>query len=56
MGRGISFEIGRPRSRGWKTVGRRWTKVVGGFQNWTIFMDVISVSSLAVVKNVIFTF
>ena len=56
MGRGISFEIGRPRSRGWKTVGRRWAKVVGGFENWTIFMDVICVSSLVAVKNIIFTF
>ena len=23
---GGSFEIGRPRSRGWKSFGRRWTR------------------------------
>ena len=43
--RGGSFEIGRPRSRGWKNIGRRWTKGVGGPGNLTIFIDVICVSS-----------
>ena len=28
-GRGGSFEIGRPRSRGWKNFGRRSTKRLG---------------------------
>ena len=40
-----SFEIGRPRSTGWKNFGRRWTRGVGGLENWTTFMDVICVSS-----------
>ena len=43
---GSSFEIGRPRSRGWINFGRRWTRGVRGLENWTIFMDVICVSSL----------
>ena len=43
-----SFEIGRPRSRGWKHFERRWTMGVGDLENWTIFMDVICVSSLKV--------
>ena len=47
-----SFEIGRPRSRRWNNFGRRWTREVGGLKNWTIFMDVICVSSLKV--NAIF--
>ena len=38
-----SLEIGRPRSRGSKNFGRRWTRGVGGLENWTIFMDVICV-------------
>ena len=25
FGKGVSFESGRPRSRGWKNFGRRWT-------------------------------
>ena len=41
-----SFEIGRPRSRGKKNFGHRWTREVRGFENWTIFMDVICVSSI----------
>ena len=41
-----SFEIGRAKSRGWKNVGRRWTRGVRGLENWTIFKDVICVSSL----------
>ena len=45
-GRGDSFEIGCPRSRGWKNFRRRLTRRVGGLENWTIFMDVICVSSL----------
>ena len=45
-GGGGSLEIGRPRSRGWKNFGRRWTGVVGGLENWTIFQDVICVSYL----------
>ena len=28
---GGSFEIGRPRSWGWKNFGRRWTKEGWGF-------------------------
>ena len=42
---GDSCEIGRPRSRGWN-FRRRLTRRVGGLENWTIFMDVICVSSL----------
>ena len=45
-GEGGSFEIGRPRSRGWKNFGRRWTRGVRFFENWTIFMDVIFLSPL----------
>ena len=45
---GGSFEIGRPRSRGWKNFGCSWTRGMGGLENWTIFMDVICVSSLIV--------
>ena len=41
-----SFEIGRPVSRRWKNFGRRWTRGLGVLENWTIFMDVICVSSL----------
>ena len=41
-----SFEIGRPRPRGWIKFGLSWTSWVGGLENWTIFMDVICVSSL----------
>ena len=40
FGEGIWFEIGRPRSRGWKNFGRRWTGS-GSLKNWTIFMDII---------------
>ena len=47
FGEGCSFELGRPTSRGWKNFGRRWTRVVGGLENWTIFMDVICISSLS---------
>ena len=46
-GGGRSIEIGRPRSGGWKNFGCRWTREVGGLENWTMFMDVICVSSLA---------
>ena len=42
-----SFEIGLATSRGWKKFGRRWTRGVGGLENWTIFMDVTCVSSLS---------
>ena len=45
-GRGGSFEIGHPRSRGWNDFGRSWTRGVGGLENWIIFMHVICVSSL----------
>ena len=45
FGEGGSFEIGGPRLRGWKNVGLRWTRGVGGPENWTIFMDVMCVSS-----------
>ena len=41
-----SFKIGRPRLRGLKNVGRRWTRGVGGLEYWTVFMGVICVSSL----------
>ena len=41
-----SLEIGRSRSRAWKNFGLRWTRGVGGLENWTIFVDVIYVSSL----------
>ena len=44
--RGGSFEIRCRRSRGWKNFGHRWTRRVEGLENWTIFMDVIRVSSL----------
>ena len=30
---GGSFEIGFPRSRGWKNFGGRWTAGVGGLEN-----------------------
>ena len=40
-GRG-SFEIGRPRSKGWKNVGHSWTRGVGGLEN----LDVIRVSKV----------
>ena len=40
-----SFEIGYPRSKGWKNFRRRWTRGVGGLKNSTIFID-ICVSSL----------
>ena len=43
---GGSFEIGRSKLRGWKNFGRKWTRGVGGLENWTIFMDVVCVSSL----------
>ena len=46
MGGGGLFEIGRPRSKRWRKFGRRWTSEVGGLENWTIFMDVIYLSSL----------
>ena len=29
---GDSFEIGRPKSRGWKNFGRRWTGRVRGYK------------------------
>ena len=43
---GGSFKIGRPRSRGWNNIGRKWTRVMGGLESWTIFMDVICGPSL----------
>ena len=47
-----SFEIGLPRSRGWKNFGRRSTRGVVGLEKWTIFMDFVFVSSLMnVVKS-----
>ena len=46
MGEQGSFETRRPRSRRWKNFGRRWTMGVGDLENWTIFMNFISVSSL----------
>ena len=35
VGEGVGgpFEIGRPRSRGWKNFGRRWTRWVGVLEN-----------------------
>ena len=33
---------------GRRIFGRRWTRGMGGLENWTIFMDVICVSSLRV--------
>lgn len=48
---GGSFEIVRPRSRGWKTFGRRWTRGMRGLENWTTFMNVICVSSLTVLRK-----
>ena len=37
-----SFEIGHPRSNGWKNLGRRQNRGArGGGGVWTIFMDVI---------------
>ena len=44
---GSSFEIGRIRSRGWKNFERWWKRGVGDLENWTIFIDVIWVSSLS---------
>ena len=29
-GKGVSFDIGRPRSRGWKNFGCGWIRGVGG--------------------------
>ena len=40
------LETVRPRSRGWKNFGHRWTREMGYLENWTIFMDVTCVSSL----------
>ena len=48
---GGSFEIGRLRSKEWKNFGRRWTKRVGCPENWTIFLDVICVSSLRIISE-----
>ena len=50
---GSSFEIGRPRSRGWKNSVRRWRRGVGGLENWTISMDVIYASSLILFSHAI---
>ena len=47
-------EIGCTRSRKWKNFGYRWTKGVEGLENWTVFMDVICVSSLTTILAVIF--
>ena len=43
-----SFEIGCPRSRGWKNFLRSWSRGVEDLKNWTIFMNVICVSSLII--------
>ena len=43
--KGGSFEIGCSRS-GWRNFGRRWTRGVGGLENWTIFTNAIRGSSL----------
>ena len=48
-----SFEIGCPSSRGWKNFGHRWTRGLGGLENWKIFMDVICVSSLKALKEMV---
>lgn len=40
------IEIGRTRSTGLENFGHTWTRRMGGFQSWTIFMDVICVLSL----------
>ena len=47
------LEIGRPRSRESKNLGPRWTRGVGGLENWAIFMDVICLSSLTENRNII---
>ena len=47
-----SFEIGRPRSRGWKNIERRWKRGLGGLENWTIFIDIICASSLSLKPKV----
>ena len=41
-----SFQIGRPRSKGCKNFEHGWASGGGRLGNWTIFMDVIFVSSL----------
>ena len=46
--RGASFEIGRPRSRGWTIFGTN--KGVGGFENWINSMDIICVSYLELIS------
>ena len=42
---GGSFEIGRPKSRGWKNFGRRWTSAGEGVRigqfSWTSYVCVI---------------
>ena len=44
---GGPFKIGqRLGSRGSKNFGRRWTRGEEGPKNWTIFVDVMCVSSL----------
>ena len=53
-GKGVSFDIGRPRSRGWKNFGCGWIRGVGGLENWTIFMDVICISSLIEKVDVVY--
>ena len=51
--RGDAFEIGRPRSRGWKNFGRRWTGG-GCLENWKIFKNVMCIIPIKVVnKNVL---
>ena len=47
---GSLIEIGRPRLKGWRNFGCRWTRGVGGLANWTIFLDAICVSSLALLR------
>ena len=41
------FKIGRLKSRRWNNFRSRWPRGLRGLENWTIFMDVICVSSLA---------
>ena len=45
----------RPRSRRGKNFVRRWTRVLRGLENWTIFMDVICVSPLTSSEIVCYT-
>ena len=46
----VVFASGYVRSREWKNLEHRQTGV-GGLENWTVFMDVLCVSSLISQKN-----